>query len=147
MINKLKKKNREDGFTLVEVMVVLVIIALLTTFVVANVAPTQNKAKVRKAKADIRLLEQAVEMYYLDMAEYPDQTAGLQALKTLPGNAPNTERYREGGYIKFLPDDPWEQPYIYVYPGENGVFDIMSYGSDKEPGGEKLAADIVSWQP
>lgn len=146
MINSVKKKKREDGFTLVEVMVVIVIIGLLTTFVVINVAPSQSKAKVQKAKADIRLLEQAAEMYYLDMSDYPDQTVGLQALKSLPGNAPNAERYREGGYVKFLPDDPWGRPYIYVYPGENGVFDIISYGSDGEPGGEKLAADIVSWQ-
>ena len=142
-----KKKKTEAGFTLVEVMVVMVIIGLLATFVVINVLPSQDKAMVQKAKGDIRLIEQALEMYRLDMFDYPDQDMGLAALKSLPAGADNEERYREGGYVKFLPEDPWGRPYIYVYPGENGVVDIMSYGSDGQPGGEKQAADIVSWQP
>ncbi len=141
-----KRQKREDGFTLVEVMVVMVIIGLITTFVVINVLPSQDKAMVQKAKGDIRLIEQALEMYRLDMLDYPAEDTGLAALKSLPANAPNAERYRDGGYVKFLPDDPWGRPYIYVYPGEHGVVDIMSYGSDGQPGGEKLASDIVSWQ-
>ncbi len=147
-MKKFKKKHtlRDQGFTLVEVMVVMVIIGLLATFVVINVLPSQDKAMVQKAKADIRLLEQALEMYRLDMLDYPDPDAGLLALKALPAGSENVDRYREGGYVKFLPDDPWGRPYLYVYPGENGVFDIMSYGSDGQPGGEKQAADIVSWQ-
>lgn len=148
IMKKFKKKHtlRDQGFTLVEVMVVMVIIGLLATFVVINVLPSQDKAMVQKAKADIRLLEQALEMYRLDMLDYPDPDAGLLALKALPAGSENVDRYREGGYVKFLPDDPWGRPYLYVYPGENGVFDIMSYGSDGQPGGEKQAADIVSWQ-
>lgn len=100
----------------------------------------------QKAKGDIRLLEQAAEMYRLDMLDYPEETNGLDALVSLPSGAPNAERYRPGGYVKFLPDDPWGRPYIYRYPGENGVFDILSLGSDGEPGGENLAQDITSWQ-
>lgn len=137
---------KDAGFTLVEIMVVLAIIGLLTTFVVINVLPSQDKAMVQKAKGDIRLLEQAAEMYRLDMLDYPDEDAGLSALQELPNGANNQERYRQGGYVKFLPEDPWGRPYIYRYPGEEGVFDILSYGSDGEPGGEDLAADIVSWQ-
>jgi len=140
-----QRQKKEDGFTLVEVMVTLVIIGLLTTFVVINVLPAQDKALVQKAKGDIRILEQAMEMYRLDMFDYPEQAAGLEALKELPSGV-DEARYRKGGYIKLLPNDPWGRPYIYSYPGENGVFDIVSYGSDGEPGGEDQAADIVSWE-
>jgi len=140
-----KRAKKEEGFTLVEVMVTLVIIGLLTTFVVINVLPAQDKALVQKAKGDIRILEQAMEMYRLDMFDYPEQDAGLEALRQLPSGA-DEARYRKGGYIKLLPEDPWGRPYVYNYPGENGVFDIFSYGSDGEPGGEDQAADIVSWE-
>lgn len=139
------ENKKEDGFTLVEVMVTLVIIGLLTTFVVINVLPAQDKALVQKAKGDIRILEQALEMYRLDMFDYPEQEAGLESLKELPNGA-DAARYRKGGYIKLLPNDPWGRPYIYRYPGENGVYDLLSYGSDGEPGGEDQAADIVSWE-
>jgi len=140
-----KRQKKEEGFTLVEVMVTLVIIGLLTTFVVINVLPAQDKALVQKAKGDIRILEQALEMYRLDMFDYPEQEAGLEALKELPSGA-DEARYRKGGYIKLLPNDPWGRPYVYRYPGENGVYDIISYGSDGEPGGGDQAADIVSWE-
>ena len=144
-MNWKKRQKQEEGFTLVEVMVTLVIIGLLTTFVVINVLPAQDKALVQKAKGDIRILEQALEMYRLDMFDYPEQDAGLDALKELPSGA-DEARYRKGGYIKLLPNDPWGRPYVYRYPGENGVYDIISYGSDGEPGGEDQAADVVSWE-
>ena len=127
-------------------MVVMVIIGLLVTFVVINVLPSQDKAMVQKAKADIRILEQAMEMYRLDMLDYASDQAGLAALQELQPGTANAERYRKGGYVKFLPEDPWGNPYVYQYPGDNGVFDIMSYGSDGQTGGEELAADIVSWE-
>lgn len=141
------RNPKEAGFTLVEVMVVMVIIGLLATFVVINVLPSQDKAMMQKAKADIRILEQAVEMYRLDMMDYPPQNAGLDALKTLPSGTANEAQYRPGGYVKFLPQDPWQRDYIYRYPGENGVFDIFSYGADGQEGGEGLNADIVNWEP
>lgn len=140
-----KRQKKEEGFTLVEVMVTLVIIGLLTTFVVINVLPAQDKALVQKAKGDIRVLEQALEMYRLDVFDYPEQDAGLEALRELPSGV-DEARYRKGGYIKLLPNDPWGRPYVYRYPGENGVYDIVSYGADGEPGGEDQAADIVSWE-
>lgn len=141
------RKQREDGFTLVEVMVVMVIIGLLATFVVINVLPSQDKARVQKAKADIRTLENALELYRLDMLDYPDENDGLMALREMPSGIDHPERYREGGYVRTLPNDPWDNPYVYRYPGENGVVDILSYGSDGEPGGEGLATDIVNWEP
>jgi len=141
-----KPKKNEEGFTLVEVMVVMVIIGLLATFVVINVLPTQDQAMSQKAKADIRLLEQAAEMYRLDMFDYPSETSGLAALKSLPVGSPNEDRYRQGGYLKFLPKDPWGRDYGYRYPGEHGVIDIFSLGSDGEEGGENQATDIVSWE-
>lgn len=141
-----KKLKKDAGFTLVEIMVVMVIIGLLATFVVINVLPAQDKAMSQKTQADIRLLEQALELYKLDMFDYPDETYGLEALKELPSGVVNEERYRKGGYIKFLPDDPWGRPYVYRYPGENGEFDLLSYGSDGQPGGEDQAADITNWQ-
>ena len=146
---KTKQKNRnknDEGFTLVEVMVVMVIIGLLTAFVVVNVAPNLSDAKIKKAKADIRTLEQAAELYHLDMLDYPDEEDGLQALRTAPSSLNDQSRYRQGGYIKLLPKDPWERDYIYSYPGEHGVYDIFSYGKDGEPGGEGENADVVSWE-
>lgn len=141
-----QKRKLEAGFTLVEVMVTMVIIGLLTTFVVMNVLPAQDKAMAQKAKADIRNIENALEQYRLDMLDYPESSVGLDALKALPAGNPNAARYRTGGYVKFLPKDPWGRDYLYEYPGENGVVDIYSYGADGEPGGEGLAADITSWQ-
>ena len=148
-MQKLKQKKRhknEDGFTLVEVMVVMVIIGLMTAFVVVNVAPNLSDAKLKKAKGDIRTLEQAAELYHLDMLDYPEEEDGLQALRTAPSSLADQSRYRQGGYIKILPKDPWERDYIYRYPGEHGVYDIFSYGKDGEVGGEGENADIVSWE-
>ena len=136
-----KRVKKEEGFTLVEVMVTLVIIGLLTTFVVINVLPAQDRALTSKAKGDIRILENALELYRLDVFDYPEQEAGLEALISAPSGV-DAARYQPGGYIKSLPTDPWGNPYIYNYPGELGVYDIISYGSDGEPGGEGQAADI-----
>ncbi|RKQ69211.1 type II secretion system protein G (GspG) [Litorimonas taeanensis] len=139
-----KENDNEAGFTLVEVMVTLVIIGLLTTVVVMNVLPVQDKALVQKAQGDIKQFELALEQYRLDMFDYPEQTAGLSALKTRPSGA-DEARYRPGGYIKVLEKDPWGNDYGYRYPGEYGVVDVFSYGSDGEPGGEGTAKDITNW--
>jgi general secretion pathway protein G len=137
--------DKEAGFTLVEVMVTLVIIGLLTTFVVMNVLPVQDRALRQKAQGDIKQFELALEQYRLDMFDYPEQSVGLQALTTRPSGA-DEARYRPGGYIKVLEKDPWGNEYGYRYPGEYGVVDIFSYGSDGEPGGEDNAADITNWE-
>ena len=145
-IKQQKRHKNEDGFTLVEVMVVMVIIGLMTAFVVVNVAPNLSDAKLKKAKGDICTLEQAAELYHLDMLDYPDEEDGLQALRTAPSSLTDQSRYRQGGYIKLLPKDPWERDYIYRYPGEHGVYDIFSFGKDGELGGEGENADVVSWE-
>jgi general secretion pathway protein G len=127
-------RNREDGFTLVELMVVIVIIGLLATVVVINVMPATDKAAITKARADIATLEQGVEMYRLNKLQYPAAGEGLQAV------------VREG-YVKRLPEDPWGNPYHYAAPGRDGrSFDIFSHGADGREGGEGEDADIGSWQ-
>ncbi len=126
-----------NGFTLVEMMVTLFILALLTTVVAINVLPNQDKAMVQKARADIAVLGQAMETYRLDNLTYPDAGAGLQALITPPATGGRTD-----SYIKKLPNDPWNRPYQYSVPGQNGPFDIYSLGADGAPGGENENADI-----
>lgn len=132
----------EEGFTLVELMVVIVIIGLLATVVIVNVLPSQDRAMKEKAKADIALIEQAVEMYRLENFNYPP---GLDALRTPPSEAAQTGRYRQGGYLKRLPNDPWDRPYQYRAPGRDGPFEVFSYGADGQEGGDGENADIGNW--
>ena len=131
----------DDGFTLVELLVVIAILGLLMTIVALNVLPAQDKAMVTKAKADIALLEQAAEHYRLDTMAYPP---ALEALRTPPAGLERPELYRNGGYIKKLPLDPWGRAYLYTVPGRKGAFDISSLGADGQPGGESENADIYS---
>lgn len=130
----------ESGFTLVELMVVIVIIGLLATVVMINVLPSQDRAMVTKARADIATLEQAMEMYRLDNLSYPP-AGDLNALVAPPAGS-QAGRYRPGGYIKNLPKDPWGRPYQLAVPGRTGAFDIYSLGADGAPGGEGENADI-----
>ena len=139
------KRRGEEGFTLVELMVVIVIIGLLATVVMINVLPSQDKAMATKARADIATLEQAMEMYRLDNLSYPGGGAGLSALVSPPAGT-QSGRYRPGGYIKRLPSDPWGRPYQLSVPGKSGPFDIYSLGADGAPGGEGENADIYSSQ-
>ena len=138
------RQTGEEGFSLLELMVVIVILGILATIVVINVLPAQDQAMMQKARTDIANLEQAVELYRLEMREYPSMEAGLQALVEAPDNAP-AGNYREEGYIRRLPEDPWGNEYQYLYPGENGVFDIYSLGADGRLGGDGLNADIGNW--
>lgn len=138
------RRSAEHGFTLVELMVVIVIIGLLATIVAINVIPATDTARVEKAKADIATIEQALEQYRLDNLSYPSQTDGLQALINPPASLAQPQRYRRGGYIKKLPDDPWGRAYHYAVPGRKGAFDISSLGADGQPGGESENADIYS---
>jgi general secretion pathway protein G len=141
----MKNPRRTAGFTLIELMVVIVIIGLLATVVMLNVLPSQDRAMVEKARADISTLEQAVETYRLDNLTYPTAQDGLQALVAQPPSLTRPERYRQGGYIRRLPLDPWGNPYRYAYPGRQGVFDVFSLGADGKEGGERNDSDIGNW--
>lgn len=140
-----EEERRRNGFSLVELMVVIFIIGLLATVVLINVLPSQDKAMVVKARSDIATLEQGMEMYRLDMASYPGQAEGLSALKSPPANLTLPQNYRSGGYVKDLPTDPWGHPYQYQVPGRDGrPFEIFSLGADGLPGGSDLNADIYA---
>lgn len=133
-VRRPKKRRSEEGFTLVELMVVIVIIGLLATVVAINVMPAQDTARIKKAEADVALLEQAAEMYRLSKLDYPASGEGLQAL------------VREG-FVKRLPEDPWGNAYVYAAPGRDGrSFDIYSLGADGREGGEGEDADIGNWK-
>lgn len=135
------------GFTLVELMVVIVIIGLLATVVAINVLPSQDKAMVGKARADIAVLEQAIETYRLDNLTFPDDAQGLQALVGPPAGLARPERYRQGGYVRRLPEDPWGNPYQYRRnSAHGGQFDVWSMGADGREGGEGDDADLGNWQ-
>lgn len=140
-----RSKDTEAGFTLVEIMVVVVIIGLLATVVVLNVLPSQDRARIEKARADIGRIEQAIEMFRLDMGRYPTTDEGLEVLVTAPADPRLAARFPDGGYINRLPEDPWGGQYQYMFPGENGRFDVWSLGADARPGGEGNNADIGNW--
>ncbi len=139
------RPSSEAGFTLIEMMVVVIILGLLATIVVINVLPSQDRAMREKARADIAVLEQALESYRLDNFAFPTAEQGLSALVSPPAGMARPDRYREGGYIRRLPDDPWGAPYQYRQPGRHGAVDIYSFGADGREGGEKNDADIGNW--
>lgn len=135
-----KRKSKQAGFTLVEVLVTLAIIGVLVVAVVINVAPAQDKGNLTRAQVDINSLSQAIEMYRLDANVYPES---LELL--VDPSAGGQTGIRTEGYILKLMNDPWKRPYNYVYPGENGPYDLWSWGADGQEGGEGINADITSW--
>ena len=146
MINKRNFKIKNNGFSLIEILVVLLIIGLLTTLVAVNVLPSQDRARVEKAKADIAIMGNALEMYRLERFNYPNNEMGLKALlRSDEESFQNSLNTR--GYIKSLPKDPWGNEYQYVIPGDKGEYDLFSMGADGNIGGEGLNADIGNWEP
>ncbi len=140
---KQRSKN-QAGFTLLEVMVVIVILGILASFVVPNLLGNKEKADQQKAVTDIVALENALDMYKLDNSVYPTTDQGLDALVTKPTN-PEPRNYRDGGYIRRLPQDAWGNDYQYLSPGDNGAIDIFSLGADGQEGGDGINADIGNW--
>ena len=138
------RTQRERGFTLIEIMVVVIVLAIMASLIVPQFVGTTLEAKVSKARSDIKTLETNLERMYLHLDAYPTTEQGLQALVTAPAGI--EDRWK-GPYVKVLEDDPWGHPYQYRSPGENGrTFDIWSQGADGQAGGEGPNADIISWK-
>jgi len=132
------------GFTLIELMVVLVIIGVLAALIVPNVLERADDARVTAARTDVNNLMQALKLYRLDNLRYPTTEQGLQALVTRPATGPTPTGWRP--YLDKVPQDPWGRPYQYLNPGLRGEVDVMSLGADGQPGGEGRSADVGSWQ-
>lgn len=133
------------GFTLLEIMVVIVILGLLAALVVPKLIGRTEEAKRTQSRIQIKNIEQALQLFKLDNGFYPATEQGLEALVRTPESGRVPKNYRKGGYIDRLPKDPWANAYVYISPGTHGDYDITSYGADGVPGGEGEDADINSW--
>lgn len=132
------------GFTLIEILVVVVILAILAAIVVPKVMERPGEARVTRAKNDISGVVTALSLYKLDNFSYPSSAQGLEALVSKPSGQPEASNWK-GPYLDRLPKDPWNRPYLYMQPGQHGEIDVYSYGLDGRPGGEGEAADIGNW--
>jgi len=142
-----KTYTNNRGFTLIEIMVVVVILGILAAIVVPKLLDRPDQAKVTKAKVDMKGLEEALGMFKLDNGFFPSTDQGLQALVTIPDTGRIPQKYADDGYLKKVPLDPWNNSYVYLSPGLHSKnFDLISYGADGEPGGEGYDADINSWE-
>ena len=135
------------GFTLIEILVVVSILAILGALIVPKIMDRPNEARVVAAKQDIGTLVAALKLYKLDNGRYPSTEQGLKALLEKPVSEPVPANWKSGGYLEKAPKDPWGHDYIYLNPGLNGEIDVMSYGADGQQGGEGYDADIGSWMP
>jgi general secretion pathway protein G len=136
--------RRQLGFTLIEIMVVVVILGILAALVAPNVIRRIDDARVTKAKQDIRAYETALNLYRMDNFRYPNTEQGLQALVQRPAD-PNIKNWKEGGYIDHVRKDPWGNDYAFIAPGTHGDYDLYTLGADGQPGGEGADADIGNW--
>lgn len=137
--------NKQQGFTLIEIIVVVVIIGILATFIAPKFMGKTDTARITKAKSDILSLESALDLYKLDNYTYPTTDQGLDALISMPSSDPAPANWQPGGYIKKLQKDPWQRDYLYLSPGEHAEIDIYSLGADGVEGGEGFNADIGNW--
>ncbi len=131
-----------NGFTLIEIMVVVVILGILAAVIVPRIMDRPDEARVVKAQQDLRALASALNLYRLDNFRYPTTDQGLDALVNRPTQPPEPTKWRVGGYLEFLPADPWGRPYQYLQPGQRGDFDVYSLGADGLLGGEGVEGDI-----
>ena len=137
--------KKSSGFTLIEVMIVVVILGILAAVVVPNLMDRPDTARIAAAKSDIAVLMQQLKLYRLDNMTYPSTDQGLAALTIKPTTNPLPTNWKTGGYLERLPNDPWQRPYMYLNPGVKGEIDVYSQGADGQPGGEGSNADIGSW--
>ena len=135
-----------SGFTLIEIMVVVVILAILAALIVPKVMSRPDEARVIAAQQDVAAILQALKLYRLDNLRYPTTEQGLAALVARPTVAPVPPNWKAGGYLERLPKDPWGNPYQYLNPGVRGEIDVFSLGADGAPGGEGFDADVGSWR-
>jgi general secretion pathway protein G len=140
------QNTRVSGFTLIEVMVVVVILGILAAIIVPKVMDRPDTARIVKAQQDIRAMESALNLYKLDNFHYPSTDQGLEALVQQPAGSPEARNWKAGGYLDRLPKDPWGVDYQYLNPGVHGDIDIYSHGADGRPGGEGVDADIGNWE-
>lgn len=135
----------QSGFTLIEIMVVVVILGILAALVVPQIISRPDEARVAKARQDIRAVESALKLYRLDNFQYPTTEQGLAALVDKPTTQPEPRNWKSGGYLDRIPTDPWGNVYHYRNPGEHGEIDVYTLGRDGRPGGEESDADIGNW--
>jgi general secretion pathway protein G len=138
-------QRRSSGFTLIEIMVVIVILGVLAALVVPKVLERPDDARAVAARSDIATIMQALKLYRLDNQRYPTGEQGLNALVAMPETAPIPPNWKPGGYLERLPKDPWRNPYQYLNPGLKGEVDVFSFGADGQPGGTGKDTDIGSW--
>lgn len=143
--SKTSDRSGSEGFTLIELMVVIVILSILAVYMAPRLIGRDDQARQLRAQVDIEALETALKLYRLDTGTYPTTQQGLEALIQRPEGVRN---WREGGYLdkSRLLKDPWGNDYVYLSPGTHGDFDIISYGADGQPGGEGVNADIRNWE-
>lgn len=138
-------KNRNSGFSLIEILVVMVIIGILAAVIVPRVMDRPDEARVTKARQDVQALVTALNMYRLDNHAYPSTEQGLEALVRQPSGRPEAPNWRDGGYLDRLPKDPWGRDYQYMRPGVHGEIDVWSFGRNGQPGGEGVDGEIGNW--
>jgi len=139
------RRAKSAGFTLIEIMVVVVIMGILASLVVPKLIGSTEEARIKAARVDIANIVQSLNLYKLHNSRYPTTEQGLQALVTKPTSGPEAKNWQQGGYLPKVPKDPWGNPYQYLYPGLKGEMDVFSYGADGQPGGTGNDADIGQW--